>query len=73
MKNRPALRIHRLIRPYRVTSGKKFRLADFDPADTGELKAEDKPRNIRRHYTQRSATFPDLRSSCHRLQQTPKA
>ncbi|HSI14870.1 MAG TPA: polyphosphate kinase 2 family protein [Chthoniobacter sp.] len=35
---------HRLSKPYCVTNGKKFRLKDFDPDDTGELKAEDKPR-----------------------------
>ncbi len=29
---------------YRVTDGKKFRLADVDPRDTGDLKSEDKPR-----------------------------
>ncbi len=29
---------------YRFTNGKKFRLKDVDPADTGDLKAEDKPR-----------------------------
>jgi PPK2 family polyphosphate:nucleotide phosphotransferase len=29
--------------PYRINRGKKFRLRDFDPADTGDLKAEDKP------------------------------
>ena len=34
----------RLSRPYRVTDGKKFRLKDVDPGDTGEVKAEDKPR-----------------------------
>ncbi|MCE9609725.1 MAG: polyphosphate kinase 2 family protein [Chthoniobacter sp.] len=33
-----------LSRPYRVTNGKKFRLKDVDPADTGKLQAEDKPR-----------------------------
>ncbi|GMU66071.1 MAG: PPK2 family polyphosphate--nucleotide phosphotransferase [Acidobacteriota bacterium] len=31
-------------RPYRVDGSGRFRLADFDPADTGELTAEDKPR-----------------------------
>ena len=31
-------------KPYRVTKGKKFRLKNVDPADTGDLKAEDKPR-----------------------------
>lgn len=30
--------------PYRVTSGKKFRLADFDPGDTQHLTSEDKSR-----------------------------
>lgn len=30
--------------PYRVTNGKKFRLKDVDPGDTGALKSEDKPR-----------------------------
>jgi PPK2 family polyphosphate:nucleotide phosphotransferase len=33
-----------LIRPYRVTDGKKFRLADVDPGDTGSLRSEDRPR-----------------------------
>ncbi|QEX16588.1 hypothetical protein FRZ44_18830 [Hypericibacter terrae] len=31
-------------RDYRITKGKKFRLKDFDPADTSDLKAADKPR-----------------------------
>lgn len=30
-------------RPYRITNGKKFRLADHDPADTGGLGSEDRP------------------------------
>ena len=34
----------KLSRPYRITNGGKFRLADADPGDTGELKSEDKPR-----------------------------
>lgn len=29
---------------YRVNKGKKFRLKDHDPADTGDLKSEDKPK-----------------------------
>lgn len=29
--------------PYRLTDGKKFRLKDIDPDDTGDLTAEDKP------------------------------
>ena len=34
----------RLSKPYRVTNGKKFRLKDVDPSDTGDLKSDDKPR-----------------------------
>jgi PPK2 family polyphosphate:nucleotide phosphotransferase len=34
----------RLSQPFRVDSGKKFRLADFDPGDTGRLGTADKPR-----------------------------
>jgi PPK2 family polyphosphate:nucleotide phosphotransferase len=35
-------RIEEFVRPYRVTRGKGFRLADFDPRDTGSLKADKK-------------------------------
>src|SRR3974390_1803576 len=35
--------IHRFIKPYVVTSGKKFRLKDYDPGDTHHLNSEDKP------------------------------
>jgi PPK2 family polyphosphate:nucleotide phosphotransferase len=34
----------RLAKPYRITDGRKFRLSDIDPGDTGDLKSEDKPR-----------------------------
>src|SRR4029077_11602634 len=37
-------RSQKFIAPYRVTNGKKFRLKDFDPNDTGEAASEDKPR-----------------------------
>ncbi len=47
----PTLPLHDLIKtardlakPYCVTNGRKFRLKDFDPADTGGLKDEFKPR-----------------------------
>ena len=30
--------------PFRVTAGRRFRLSDHDPANTGRLKREDKPR-----------------------------
>jgi PPK2 family polyphosphate:nucleotide phosphotransferase len=35
--------IHKFIKPYVVTSGKHFRLKDYDPADTHHLNSEDKP------------------------------
>jgi PPK2 family polyphosphate:nucleotide phosphotransferase len=37
-------RAHKLAEPFRVDNGKKFRLKDFDPGDTLEFGAEDKPR-----------------------------
>jgi PPK2 family polyphosphate:nucleotide phosphotransferase len=33
-------RAHRLSRSYRVTDGRNFRLADFDPRDTGKIKSK---------------------------------
>jgi PPK2 family polyphosphate:nucleotide phosphotransferase len=35
-------RVEKFVEPYRVTSGKGFRLKDFDPADTAGLKSADK-------------------------------
>jgi len=35
--------ISRFLDPYRITSGRKFRLKDHDPGDTGGLGSEDKP------------------------------
>lgn len=35
---------HRFSKPYCVTDGKKFRLKDIAPNDTGDLKSGDKPR-----------------------------
>jgi len=37
-------RARRFAKPYRVTNGKRFRLRDVEPGDTGALRAEDKPR-----------------------------
>ena len=34
----------RLVQPYKITDGRKFRLKEHRPDDTGQLKAEDKPR-----------------------------
>jgi PPK2 family polyphosphate:nucleotide phosphotransferase len=35
--------IHKFIKPYVIENGDKFRIKDFDPADTHHLKSEDKP------------------------------
>ena len=32
------------MQPYKFTDGRKFRLKDYQPDDTGQLKSEDKPR-----------------------------
>ena len=37
-------RSHKFAEPYCVTNGKGFRLKDVDPADTGDVTSEDKPR-----------------------------
>jgi PPK2 family polyphosphate:nucleotide phosphotransferase len=37
-------RIDRLVSPYRITKGKKFRLKDIDPGDTAGHGSEEKPR-----------------------------
>jgi PPK2 family polyphosphate:nucleotide phosphotransferase len=42
--NRVIKNASRFAKPYRITNGKKFRLKDVDPADTSDLKSEDKPR-----------------------------
>ena len=38
-------RARQLSRPYRVTDGRRFRLADCDPGDTGDLQEGDKARS----------------------------
>ncbi len=35
---------HKLAKHYRITNGARFRLKDWNPADIGAMKAEDKPR-----------------------------
>jgi PPK2 family polyphosphate:nucleotide phosphotransferase len=45
MKTSKVIRLARqLAKPYRISEGAKFRLKDIDPGDTGDLRAEDKPR-----------------------------
>lgn len=42
MKKSDIQKIHSFVEPYRVSSGKNFKLSDFDPADTGRFSSEDK-------------------------------
>lgn len=42
--NQVRKRARHLSRPFRITSGKRFRLKDVDPGDTLHLDAQDKPR-----------------------------
>ena len=37
-------RVKKFTKPYRITEGKGFKLKHFDPADTLDLKSEDKPK-----------------------------
>jgi PPK2 family polyphosphate:nucleotide phosphotransferase len=43
-RSRPLEHARKLARQYRITDGDRFHLRDFDPADTGGLTPEDKPR-----------------------------
>jgi PPK2 family polyphosphate:nucleotide phosphotransferase len=43
MKRKTVRELSRFLDPYRITSGKRFRLKDHDPGDTGGLGSEDKP------------------------------
>jgi PPK2 family polyphosphate:nucleotide phosphotransferase len=43
MKKKTARQLSGFLDPYRITSGKGFRLKDHDPGDTGGLDSEDKP------------------------------
>lgn len=43
MKRKHVLdQIEHLLKPYRITDGKKFKLSDMDPDDTGNLRSEEK-------------------------------
>ena len=45
MKNSEVIEtVRKFSKPYRIKDGEKFRLADIDPGDTGELKSEDRER-----------------------------
>ncbi|HEY3898676.1 MAG TPA: polyphosphate kinase 2 family protein [Chthoniobacter sp.] len=45
MKTKKIIKVsHQFSQPYRVSDGRKFRLKDVDPGDTGDLESEDKDR-----------------------------
>ncbi len=44
---------------YRITKGKKFRLKDVDPADTGKVKSQDKAEELLRHSVQLLSEFQE--------------
>ena len=47
------------VHPYRVTDGKKFRLKDFDPADTGDLKSKEGAAELLRHGVEMLAEYQE--------------
>jgi PPK2 family polyphosphate:nucleotide phosphotransferase len=65
----PAMNLQKMLKngralaaPYRITDGRRFRLKDIDPRDTGPLTAEDKPRAADALHTgiQAMATLQDM-------------
>jgi len=54
LAKRARKRIHSFLAPYRIDRGKKFRLKDIDPADTGPLESEQKQES--REMLQRGVT-----------------
>src|SRR5580765_4281801 len=52
-------KIGRLSRSFRVTSGKKFRLKDFDPNDTGGVKSKARAVELLRMGVERMAELQD--------------
>jgi hypothetical protein len=53
-------------RPYCVSRGEKFRLDAYDPADTGDLKKEDKPKAKRGARGRGGGHGRSCRTSCTR-------
>jgi len=39
-------KIHHFIQPYKITNGQKFRLKDFDPADTAQLRSKEQAADL---------------------------
>lgn len=54
-----ASKVTKFIAPYRVESGKKFRLKDFDPADTGRMKTKQGSQDLLARGVQALAEMQD--------------
>ena len=57
--------------PYRIADGRKFKLKDIDPGDTGDLEAEDKPRGEGGAADRGSRRWPSCRTSSTRRTDGP--
>ena len=51
--------LHDLATRYRITKGKKFRLKDVDPADTGKVKLQEKAAELLQHSVQLLSEFQE--------------
>ena len=61
MKTPTLKNVHKFIKPYVVTSGKHFRLKDFNPDDTHHLDSADKP-EAKKWLEQGVALLADLQN-----------
>jgi PPK2 family polyphosphate:nucleotide phosphotransferase len=53
-------RARRIVKPYRISSARGFRLDDFDPADTGPLDDEDAAEELLRESVELMADFQNM-------------
>ena len=52
----------KLVKPYRVVDGTKFRLKDFDPADTGKIHSKEQAEKL---LTQGIASLAELQDKLY--------
>jgi len=55
----PKIHANRFVHPYRVTDGKKFRLKDYDPADTNDFKSKEDATQLLQHGVEMLAEFQE--------------
>ena len=56
------MKIAKLAKSYRIDDGKHFRLQDFDPADTGQVRSED---HAKEHLKKYVAHMEELQSKLY--------